>query len=70
MSSLRAMNHQVQLDMTDRSLQGNFEPPAYCVVLFRDDTLIVHSHDFMDSSPKCDFARSPVQDWAVMKPHP
>jgi 3',5'-cyclic AMP phosphodiesterase CpdA len=70
MSSLRAMNHQVQLDMTDSSLKGNFEPPAYGVVLFRDDTIIVHTHDFMDSSPSFDMARSPIDDWAVRKPHP
>ena len=70
MSSLRAMNHQVQLDLTNAALKGNFEPAAYCVVLFRDDALIVHTHDFMDSSPKFDMACSPVQDWAVRKPHP
>ncbi|MBT3429932.1 MAG: phosphodiesterase [Proteobacteria bacterium] len=69
-SSLRAMNHQVQLDLTNAALKGNFEPPAYCVVLFRDDALIVHTHDFMDDSPKFDMACSPVQDWAVRKPHP
>ena len=70
MSSLRAMNHQVQLDMRDTSLKANFEPPAYGVVLFRDDTIIVHTHDFMDSSPAFDMARSPIDDWAVRKPHP
>jgi len=70
-SSLRAMNHQVQLEFSDHaSLQGNFEPPAYCVVLFRDDAVIIHTHDFMDDSPQFDMACSPVQDWAAMKPHP
>lgn len=69
-SSLRAMHHQLQLDFVDHpTLQGNFEPPAYCVVLFQDDSLIIHSHDFMDESPKFDMAHPPVQDWAVMKPH-
>jgi hypothetical protein len=64
------MHHQLQLDFVDRAtLQGNFEPPAYSVVLFQDDSLIIHSHDFMDESPKFDMARPPVQDWAVMKPH-
>ncbi|HCK75784.1 MAG TPA: phosphodiesterase [Gammaproteobacteria bacterium] len=69
MSSLRAMNHQVQMDMKDSLLKGNFEPPAYCVVLFRDDTIIVHFHDFMDNSPKFDMAHSPTEDWTVMKSH-
>jgi hypothetical protein len=39
-------------------------------VLFRDDTIIVHTHDFMDTSPAFDMARSPIDDWAVRKPHP
>lgn len=61
-SSLHAMNHQVQLDLTDSTLKGNFEPPAYCVVLFQDDALIIHTHDFLDASPKFDMACSPVRD--------
>ena len=48
----------------------SFYPPVYCVVLFQDDSLIIHTHDFMDESPKFDMARSPVQDWAIMKPNP
>ena len=70
MSSLRGMNHQVGLDFkTTASLPGNFEAPAYAIVLFEPDRLIVHTHDFLDDSPKFDLANSPVQDWAVRKPH-
>lgn len=65
-SSLRAMNHQVQLDFrATGSIPGCFEPPAYAVVLFYPDRLIVHTHDFMDSSPTFDMANPPVRDWAV-----
>ena len=71
MSSLRGMNHQVGLDFeTKNSLPGNFEPPAYAVVLFEPDRLIIHTHDFLDESPKFDLAKSPVQDWAIKKPVP
>ena len=70
MSSLRGMNHQVGLDFkTTDSLPGNFEAPAYAIVLFELDRLIIHTHDFLDDSPKFDLANSPVQDWAVRKPH-
>ena len=62
MSSLRGMNHQVGLDFkTTASLPGNFEAPAYAIVLFKHDRLIVHTHDFLDDSPKFDLANSPVQ---------
>jgi Icc protein len=65
-SSLRAMNHQVRLDFdATGGIPGCFEPPAYAVVLFHPDRLIVHTHDFMDSSPTFDMANPPVQDWAV-----
>jgi len=68
-SSLRAMNQQIELDFkTTDEIPGTFEPPAYAVVLFKSDLLIVHTHDFLDESPRFGMAHSPVQDWAVRKP--
>ena len=68
LSSLRAMNHQVWLNFeATQGLEGSFEPPAYAVVLFEDDRLIIHTHDFMDASEKFDLHNSPVNDWAVRK---
>jgi 3',5'-cyclic AMP phosphodiesterase CpdA len=51
-SCMRGLNHQVALDLSapkDR-ISGNFEPPAYGVVLLRDDRVVVHLHDFCDTS--------------------
>ncbi|SVA27148.1 uncharacterized protein METZ01_LOCUS80002 [marine metagenome] len=62
------MNHQVWLNFeATQGLEGSFEPPAYAVVLFEDDRLIIHTHDFMDASEKFDLHNSPVNDWAVRK---
>lgn len=70
-SSLRAMNHQCWLDFEARdSISGSFEPPAYAVVLIERDSVVVHSHDFLDPSPKFSLRDSPVKDWAVRYPHP
>jgi len=51
-SCMRGLNHQVALDLNapaDR-IAGTFEPPAYGVVLINADTVVVHLHDFLDSS--------------------
>ncbi|WP_299373822.1 phosphodiesterase [uncultured Tateyamaria sp.] len=51
-SCMRGLNHQVALDLdapADR-IQGNFEPPAYGVVLLGNDQVTVHLHDFADAS--------------------
>ena len=70
-STLRAINHQCWLDFADTdNIFGGFEPPAYAVVLFEADRLIVHTHDFLDTSPKFSLANSPVKDWVVRQAHP
>lgn len=53
-SCMRGLNHQVALDLEtgpDRTA-GNFEPPAYGVVLLSQDQVTVHLHDFTDASPR------------------
>ena len=42
-STLRATNHQVWLDFKSHGIQGSFEPPAYCVVMLGDETVMVHA---------------------------
>ena len=70
-SSLRALNHQCWLDFDNEGeIAGSFEPPAYAVVLIDSDSVIVHTHDFLDDSPKFSLRKSPVQDWAVRYSHP
>ncbi len=68
-SSLRAINHQVRLDFTESDIfYGNFEPPAYGIVFLGDDSIIVHTHDFMDESVVFDMENPPFEDWAVNPP--
>jgi len=52
-STLRSTNHQVWLDFNaTEQIPGSQEPPAYAIALIEEDQLVVHTHDFMDSSPK------------------
>ncbi len=54
-STLRATNHQCWLDFRDvENPLGSHEPPAYAVVLIDDRAVVVHSHDYLDRSPKFD----------------
>lgn len=70
-STLRAMNHQCALDFTAQdSIAGSFEPPAYAVVLIDDVSVLIHPHDFMDTSPRFSLHDSPVDDWAKRYAHP
>ncbi|MDG2481645.1 MAG: phosphodiesterase [Alphaproteobacteria bacterium] len=63
-STLRATAHQVALHFDVReSLPGSHEPPAYAIVLVRDDAVIVHSHDFLDASPRFDMAKYDTKPW-------
>ena len=51
-SCMRGLNHQVALDLDAprEKIKGNFEPPAYGVVLLDEDQVTVHLHDFADTS--------------------
>lgn len=70
-SSLRSMNHQVSLDFSSEgAIPGNFEQPAYCVALIDEAQVIIHTHDFMDASPRFSLRDSPVEDWATRYAHP
>ena len=68
-SSIRGMNHQVWFDTTSEELRGSFEPPAYAVVLINDESLIIHNHDFMDSSQKFFLSDNPWDDWSCISSH-
>ncbi len=63
MSTMRSMNHQVAFSLEDGpGIPGSFEPPAYCVVLIEADRVVVHFHDFLDSSPRFCLNDSPWDD--------
>lgn len=54
-SCMRGLNHQVALDlspMPPERIAGNFEPPAYGVVLVKADQVTVHLHDYTDDSER------------------
>ena len=50
-STLRGTNHQVPFDFeTAPRVPKSHEPPAYGVVFLKPETVVVHSHDFLDKS--------------------
>ncbi len=51
-SCMRGLNHQVALDLAGAAdrITGNFEPPAYGVVLLREHEVVVHMHEFTNRS--------------------
>lgn len=56
-STLRGTNHQVVLNLTEHNRHlASHEPPAYAVVLAEAEQIIVHTHDFLDTSPRFLFA--------------
>jgi len=69
-TTLRAINHQVWFNLTESDLTGSFEPPAYCVVFIDAERVIVHFHDFLDSSTKFKLSNSPWDDWSRRYDHP
>lgn len=57
-STLRGTSHQVWFDLSpDCAHLASHEPPAYAVVLVRPDTMVVHTHDFLDTSPRFPFSK-------------
>lgn len=52
-SCMRGLNHQVTLDLSGMPgpIAGDLANPGYAVVLADDDTVLVHLHEFTDSSP-------------------
>ncbi len=64
-STLRGTSHQVSFDLTpDGPHLATHEPPAYGIVLVGDETVVVHTHDFLDQSSRYPFAKAGVDDRA------
>ena len=53
-STLKAMNHQVALDLvtTGNMVPGSFESPSYNVVLLQPELTVVHTCDYTDDSER------------------
>ncbi|MDD9877171.1 MAG: phosphodiesterase [Magnetovibrio sp.] len=50
-STLRSTNHQVAFDFgTVSPVPKSHEPPAYGVVFLTEESVVVHTHDFLDNS--------------------
>jgi 3',5'-cyclic-AMP phosphodiesterase len=66
-STLRGTNHQVWFDLTPEAPHlASHEPPAYAVVLISDQSVVVHTHDYLDTSPRFPFASPGTDDRAYM----
>lgn len=51
----RGLNHQVALTLdTANGIPATHEPPCYSVVTLNGPTMVVHTHDFLDISPRFD----------------
>ncbi|WP_316863466.1 metallophosphoesterase [uncultured Cohaesibacter sp.] len=53
-SCMRGLNHQVSLELlrSGSGQHGNFEAPAYGIVLANSDQVMIHMHDFTDRSER------------------
>lgn len=62
-SCVRGLNHQVALDLdVEDTYLFNHEPPAYAIALLGDDNVVIHNHDFMDTSEVFDAHMEPEWD--------
>lgn len=63
-TTLRGTNHQVGLDFeTDGETPGSHEPPAYAIVFIDPDQVVVHFHDFLDTSARFDLSETEFDFW-------
>ena len=63
-STIRATNHQVWLDFKQKDqIPGSHEPPAYAIALIEHDQIVIHTHDFMDASPKYSLGSWDYEAW-------
>ncbi|WP_439406253.1 phosphodiesterase [Bradyrhizobium sp. DASA03076] len=52
-STLRGLNHQLWLDFGhERGIPCSMEPPAYAIAFLNSDAVVIHTHDFLDTSTK------------------
>lgn len=62
-STLRGTNHQVWFDLREGVPHlASHEPPAYAVVLADATQTVIHTHDFLDQSPRFPFSRPGSND--------
>jgi 3',5'-cyclic AMP phosphodiesterase CpdA len=71
-STLRGTNHQVWFDLNPNAPHlSSHEPPAYAVVLIGEETVVIHTHDYLDSSQRFPFSKPGVDERSyVLGPFP
>jgi len=66
-STLRGTNHQVCFDLSPQAPHLScHEPPAYAVVLISEGTVVIHTHDYLDASPRFPFSRPDMDERAYV----
>src|SRR5262245_62560638 len=66
-STLRGTNHQVCFELSPKAAHLTcHEPPAYAVVLISEDTVVIHTHDYLDASPRFPFSRPEMDERAYV----
>jgi 3',5'-cyclic-AMP phosphodiesterase len=66
-STLRGTNHQVAFDLDPAAPHlASQEPPAYAVVLIGGDSVVVHTHDYLDVSLRFPFSRADMDERTYM----
>lgn len=62
-STQRGLNHQVALHTgMPQGIPGSHEPPAYGIVVIGAASVVVHVHDFLDTSPRFDLFDRQIED--------
>jgi 3',5'-cyclic-AMP phosphodiesterase len=62
-STQRGTNHQVWFDLSPTAPHlASHEPPAYAVALVNEETVVVHTHDFLDRSARFPFAMPKIDE--------
>ena len=70
-SALRSTNHQVQFDLqTVAPIPLCHEPPAYAMILLRQDQTIIHFHDYLDRSAIAESQASDFGPETAISGHP
>lgn len=63
-TTLRGTNHQVSLDFrAEGGIPGSHEPPAYAIAFIGSDEVVVHFHDYLDTSPRYDMSKVHTSFW-------
>jgi 3',5'-cyclic AMP phosphodiesterase CpdA len=62
-STLRGTNHQVAFSLDPNAPHlASHEPPAYAVALVERESVVVHTHDFLDVSPRFLFSHPTIPE--------